>query len=192
VTGLHANVNSKKAEQELKKLVDQEVQLALNEVQLTITSPPLVHAGSGVLHDLQLEEFHVAQVDAFQRLQVLLPEFQRLQLEVLFDAHVEVLKPPLQLEKKKRKVGAPKLMQKGELYALQFVVQALQLLNDPVVQALQLEPLHVLNVVTDSWLTAIPHQLPESVTHNAAPVPLAVSSKSMVTFCLGMSMVARG
>jgi hypothetical protein len=78
------------------------------------------------------------------------------------------------------------------LYALQFVVQALQLLKNEVVQALQLDPLHVLNVVTDSWLIASPHQLPESVTHSAAPVPLAVSSKSMVTFSLGMSMVASG
>jgi hypothetical protein len=151
-----------------------------------------VHEGIGEPKAIQLDELNAAQVDEFHRLQVLLPAFQRLQFEVLNVEQVEVLKPPLQGEKKKRNEGAPVLKHVGELYALQFVVQALQLLKNEVVQALQLDPLHVLNVVTDSWLTASPHQLPESVTHKAAPVPLAVSSKSMVTFCLGMSMVANG
>ena len=191
MTGLHANVNSKNAEQDDEELVVHPVQLVLNDVHEVLTEPPLVQSGWGVLKALQLEEFHVAQVDAFHRLQVL-PAFHRLQLVALFDAHVDVLNPPVQLEKKNRNEGGPLLLQNGVLYALQFVVQALQLLKNEVVQALQLDPLHVLNVVTDSWLTASPHQLPESVTHSAAPVPLAVSSKSMVTFCFGMSTVASG
>jgi hypothetical protein len=112
-----------------------------------------------------------------------------LQLVALFDAHVDVLNPPEQLLVKNKNHGEG---QDGELNALQLVVQALQLLKNEVVQALQLDPLHVLNVVTDSWLIASPHQLPESVTHSAAPVPFAVSRRSMVTFCLGMSMVANG
>jgi hypothetical protein len=107
---LHANVNSKNAEQDDEELVVHPVQLALNDVHEVVMKPPLVHAGCGVLYDLQLEEFHVAQVDAFQRLQVL-PAFHRLQLVALFDAHVEVLNPPLQLEKKNRNEGGPLLSQ---------------------------------------------------------------------------------
>jgi len=137
---------------------------------------------------MQLDELNAAQVDEFHRLQVL-PAFQRLQFEVLNVEQVDVLNPPLQGETKNKVQGDGQLK---VLKALQFVVQALQLLKKEVVQALQLDPLHVLNVVTDSWLTASPHQLPESVTHSAAPVPLAVSKRSMVTFCFGMSIVASG
>jgi hypothetical protein len=188
VTGLHANVKLKNAEQDDEELVVQPVQLVVKEAQDVCGSPEPVQAGIAAPYEMQLDELNAAQVEVFHLLQVR-PAFHLLQLVALNDAQVDVLNPPLHGETKNKVQGDGQLK---VLKALQFVVQALQLLKKEVVQALQLEPLHVLNVVTDSWLTASPHQLPESVTHNAAPVPLAVSRRSIVTFCLGMSIVASG
>jgi hypothetical protein len=48
VTGLHANVNSKNAEQDEEELVVQVVQLAVNELQLLDGNPEPVQVATGV------------------------------------------------------------------------------------------------------------------------------------------------